>query len=204
MYRVTEGAGEVAAATHLVTDSAERLRRLRRAYGAWQEFESGPYFDLTGPQLAMLVQVQERMTTVHVALTLDLLLPSVQAVAGWYLEQWQPIAGASAATQLMRADEWPAIHDEMQRRWQQACVTIHAVRMALHRSAAYWGFNHAAGERARWPLAANGQSTAWQPGLAVAPTLTLALEFALPAARQPGRLRRLRRMWRGQWQGSLE
>ena len=42
MYRVAAGAGEVAAATHLVTDSAERLRRLRRAYAAWQEFEAGP------------------------------------------------------------------------------------------------------------------------------------------------------------------
>ena len=126
MYRVAAGAGEVAAATHLVTDSAERLRRLRRAYAAWQEFEAGPYFDLTEPQLGMLAQVQERMTTVHVALTLDLLLPSVQAAVDWYLVQWQPIAGAPAATQYLRADEWPPIHAEMQQRWAQACATIAA------------------------------------------------------------------------------
>jgi hypothetical protein len=55
-------------------------------------------------------------------------------------------------------------------------------------------------ERARWRWAwarpaALGVAPALLPALDDVPTLTLAVDFPLPAARQPGRLRRLRRSY---------
>ena len=81
MYRVSGGSveQEAAAAAHLASDLAERLRRLGAAYGEWRTFEPEPYFDLYGEQVQLLVHLAERVSTVYVAFYVDALLPSFQA-----------------------------------------------------------------------------------------------------------------------------
>ena len=84
MYRVTPATAvaEATAAARVVSEVAHRLQRLRHAYGAWEQFEPGPYFDLTPVQTARLVHVVERVSTVYVVFFVDALLPSFQAVVG--------------------------------------------------------------------------------------------------------------------------
>ena len=73
MYRVQHGEvdQEAVSAARLVSDLAERLRRLAGAYGEWQEFEVEPYFDLYGEQAELLVRISERVSTVHITFFVD-------------------------------------------------------------------------------------------------------------------------------------
>ena len=192
MYRISGGSVEqvAAAAAHLVSDLAERLRRLAAAYGEWRTFEAEPYFDLYGEQVQLLVHIAERVSTVYVAFYVDALLPSFQAAVDCLAYELAPARFQNGAFVQAQA--------AMSEHWQRLLAVQQAAREHLAHDAGFLAANGAGEERNRW-------RTAWQspppaglapllaPPLLETPTLTLSIEFPLPAYRQPGRLRRLRR-----------
>jgi hypothetical protein len=192
MYRI-DGANpptEAAAAARLASDVAERLRRLVSAYGEWSVFEPAPYFDLLPEQALQLVSIVERVTTVHVTFFVDLLLPSYKAAASYLAEMLSP-----AAAQDVPNVRW---QQEMGNRWHSLLAVLDLARGRLADDAGYLALNGANEERNRWRAAwAQVAVTPGMPGGSLTfervPTLTLSIDFPLPANRQPGRLRRLRR-----------
>ncbi|MFN8467722.1 MAG: hypothetical protein U0X20_19335 [Caldilineaceae bacterium] len=192
MYRVQQGdvEQEASSAARLVSDLAERLRRLTSAYGEWEEFEVEPYFDLYGEQTALLVHVSERVSTVHVTFYADAVLPSFQAAVDFLAQDLAPARfqnGAYATAQAVMSTHWQRLVDVVLR-----------TREHLAHDAGFLAANGAGEERSRcrsaWQSSApEGLLPALAPPLAETPTLTLSIEFPLPAYRQPGRLRRLRR-----------
>ena len=192
MYRVQQGdvEQEASSAARLVSDLAERLRRLANAYGEWEEFEVEPYFDLYGEQTALLVHVSERVSTVHVTFFADAVLPSFQAAVDFLAQNLAPARfqnGAYAAAQAAMDGHWQRLVDVVQR-----------TREHLAHDAGFLAANGASEERNRWRSAwqysaPEGLLPSLAPPLAETPTLTLSIEFPLPAYRQPGRRRRLRR-----------
>jgi hypothetical protein len=194
MYRVAEHSGQQEGqdAAQLAAEIAERLRRLRTAYGEWPLFEPGPYFDLTAPQAASLVRVVERVATVHVIFFVDALLPSFRRLVDCCALAVQPALRSGALP--------PDVQSELVHRWQRLLAVLTIARTQVRDDVGFLAANGADDERTRW-------RTHWQrpppeflppellPELATIPTLTLGVDFPLPAFRQPGRLRRLRRTW---------
>lgn len=194
MYHISgdTAASEGEAAAHLTREVAERLRRLGAAYGEWKIFEPGPYFDLTPEQVTTLVRVAERVATVHVTFYLDPLLPSFQDALYYMAEVLQPAIRRGTMTE--------EIGQGMVERWQRLIAVEEIARGLLQHDIGYLAVNGASDERARWqPLwqeaATELLDASLLPNLAATPTLTLSCDFPLPAYRQPGRLRRLRRAW---------
>ncbi|MEX1020182.1 MAG: hypothetical protein WDZ49_11010 [Litorilinea sp.] len=261
MYRIApaspEPAAEAAAAAQMIITLGDRLRRLGDAYGEWSDFDPAAYFDLTIPQTDCLLQLTERVTSVHLAFFTDLLLPSFQnAALYWeiyflpnYRQMQQalehvsgeaippgslgtvPTQGESppsdrdAAAMNTVAIEAAAIEatlpvevaemmpggeagaaqhffDEIQptmiAHWLRALTVARYTRRLLSDDPTFWALNAANDERLRrrwaWRMRpAPGIAAPLLPQLTDIPTLTLAIDFPLPAARQSGRLRRLRR-----------
>lgn len=192
MYRIGSGsiAHEAASAARLASDLAERLRRLAGAYGEWRSFEPEPYFDLYGEQAELLVKIAERVSTVHVTVYVDALLPSFQAAVDCLALEMAPARFRNGA--------YTAAQAAMSERWLRLLVVLSTTREQLAHDAGFLASNGASEERSRWRAAwQRPQPAGLAPALAVSlaetPTLTLSVEFPLPAARQPGRLRRLRR-----------
>lgn len=192
MYRISHGsvAQEAASAAHLASDLAERLRRLAAAYGEWRTFEPEPYFDLYGEQAQLLVHIAERVSTVHVAFYVDALLPSFQAAVDCLALELAPARFQNGAFTLAQA--------AMSERWLRLLAVVQTAREHLAHDAGFLASNGAGEERSRWRTAWQGSpppglAPALAPALSGTPTLTLSFEFPLPAYRQPGRLRRLRR-----------
>lgn len=191
MYRIEAGAGEAAAAVHVIETVGERLRRLRAAYGEWARFEPEPYFDLRPQHAAELLHISERVTTVHVVCFVDALLPSFQAALACFLDDFIPARRSGDDGQATTA---------MIAAWQQLVGVMLAVRTALAHDTAFMSMNAAGAERDRWrsywqATPPTGMPAVLLPALAQTPSLTLAVTLPLPAYRQPGRLRRLRRAW---------
>ncbi len=184
-YRLRPGSVEEEgrAAAQLAGDVAERLRRLRQAYGEWQQFEPGPYFDLTEEQAALLTRVVERASTVHVVIYLDALLPAFQAVQG--------CAGQNSPQMT------PCWQNALTRSWSRLLEVLGTAQRALQQDITLLAYSAADEERARWQRA-GGDCPAgpWAP-LAVKelPSLTLSVDLPLPVFLQSGRRRRLRRTW---------
>jgi hypothetical protein len=192
MYRLPAGspATEAHVAAQLTSEVAERLRRLRRAYGEWRAFEPGPYFDLTPAQVDLLTRVHERVATVHVVVFLDALLPAFQAIQS-YAARFPALAGS--------AEQSDTVYATLAGHWERMLEVVHAARQHLHHDIGFLALNGAAEEHERWrttlrSAAAGGAAWATQTHRPF-PSLTLSLEFPLPAYRQPGRKRRLRRTW---------
>jgi len=192
MYRVSGGSveQEAAAAAHLVSDLAERLRRLGAAYGEWRTFEPEPYFDLYGEQTRLLLHIAERVSTVYVAFYVDALLPSFQAAVDYLALELAPARFQNGAYALAQTN--------MSERWLRLVAVLQGARQQLVNDAGFLASNGAQEERARWRAAWGappppGLAPSLAPSLLETPTLTLSFEFPLPAWRQPGRLRRLRR-----------
>jgi hypothetical protein len=203
MYRVQQGTveQEATSAAHLVSELAERLRRLASAYGEWQEFEVEPYFDLYGEQAALLVRVSERVSTVHVTFYADTLLPSFQTAVDYLASQLGPARFHNGAYNAAQAT--------MSNYWQHLVAVIRQAREYLAQDAGFLATNSAGEERSRWRLAWQtatppGLLPVLAPALAETPTLTLSVEFPLPAYRQPGRLQRLRRARQRQLRGAQQ
>lgn len=210
MYQVSPGNGgnhsvqhEAQAAATMLMAVAERLRRLRAAYGAWRHFDAPAYFDLTEAQLARLVQISERVTSVHVVIYADALLPAFQAAEAFWQARFRPDY-LELRSHLRNGDRPLApvmafadrSQPQMIAHWQRLVVTIRATRALLDNEIGFWATNGSGEERARWRWAwtveaAPGIAPELLPPLAQTPTLTLATDFPLPTYRQPGRRRRL-------------
>jgi len=215
MYRVTGSAParEIVDGVRAVEETADRLRRLATAYGEWRVFDAGAYFDLTPAQTGDLVWLTERVNTVHVRFFADLLLPSFQRAADYWRRAFAPayaglrhdLSEGLPTSPMPRNGldttaglDFVAVKTEMIDRWRQARSMIEGVRDALDDSLTLVSMGGAREERNRWrhcwrTQPAPGVDPALLPPLAGLPTLTLTFDFPLPASRQPGRIRRLRR-----------
>jgi hypothetical protein len=194
---------EAQSAATMLMAVAERLRRLRTAYGAWRHFDAWAYFDLTSAQTDRLVQISERVTMVHVVFYADALLPSFQNAEAFWQENFRP--HYLELRNHLRSGDRPlepvlAFADrsqpQMLEHWQRLVAVIRATRALLGNEIGFWAANGSSDERARWRWAwatdpAPGIDAALLPTLAQTPTLTLATDFPLPTYRQPGRRRRL-------------
>lgn len=213
MYQVSSGSGdnsiessvesEAQSAAHMLMAVADRLRRLRGAYGAWRDFDACAYFDLTEPQSDRLVQISERVTMVHVVFYADALLPSFQRAEAFWQENFRPhyLDLRAHLRQGMRplgpvmafAD---GSQPQMLEHWQRLQAVIQTTRSLLDNEIGFWAANGSSDERARWRWAwstdpAPGIDERLLPPLAQTSTLTLSVDFPLPIYRQPGRRRRL-------------
>jgi hypothetical protein len=209
LYQVDSGdeANEVSSATHVLATVTDKLRRLASAYGEWQFFDAPAFFDLYPEQVELLLHLHEGVTMVHVTFYADLLLPSFQRTEQYWAREFFP-AYQAAHPFTQRTDLRSAYtahffeitQPKMVAYWQRTLSVVEAVRRELSQDI---GFLAAAGgseERDHWrqywsTRSANGLDDALLTPLAQLPTLTLSTSFPLPAHRQPGRLRRLRRMW---------
>ncbi|MYH61391.1 MAG: hypothetical protein F4148_06390, partial [Caldilineaceae bacterium SB0675_bin_29] len=72
------GAREVQTAVTTIAQAADKLRRMSRAYGEWQEFDVPAFFDLWPEHAPHLVRVEERVSTVYVTFFAVLLVPTYQ------------------------------------------------------------------------------------------------------------------------------
>ncbi len=189
MYRLAPGTveDEAHAAAQLVNEVGERMRRLAGAYGEWHLFEAGPYFDLSPAQVERLIHLSERVSTVHVVFFVDPLLPAFQAAHASAITTFQRAAAGFDASGL----------DAMVDRWRRLVAVVDLARRHLSEDIAFLSLNAGIEEQERWarlaPVVAE-RGTPWHAsGRLALPSLTLAVDFPLPAFRQPGRLRRLRR-----------
>jgi hypothetical protein len=193
MYRLTTGSveAEAHAAAQLVTEVAERLRRLKRAYGEWRTFEPGPYFDLTPAQVALLTRVTERVATVHVLFYVDALLPAFQSVQ-LYAARFPVHRGSTEQSDM--------VYTTLASHWRRMLEVVTAVQQRLRHDIDFLALSAAAEEQERWAPAQRLTGTISDPPWCVQrrgdlPSLTLSIDFPLPAYRQPGRKQRLRRTW---------
>ena len=209
MYQVSPGTAEYSvqqeaqSAAYMLIAVAERLRRLRSAYGAWRHFDAPAYFDLTVPQTERLVQISERVTMVHLLFYADALLPSFQRAEAFWQASFRP--HYLELRNHLRSGEKPLepvlafaerSQPQMIEHWQRLVAVIRATRTLLDNEIGFWASNGGSDERARWRWAwavdaAPGIDALLLPPLAQTPTLTLATDFPLPIYRQPGRRRRL-------------
>ena len=203
---------EASSAAQVVAQVLDRLQRLAGAYGEWQDFDPSAFFDLHPPQAEMLVQISERVSTVHVVFHADLLLPAFQEAERYWSRRFVPAYQAAAPS--LRSGTGDAfaqtfggeIQPGMVERWQRLVAVIQAARSILVDDLSFLVATGGESERYRW-------RRAWQmdapapldpallPDFDQLPTLTLALTFPLPTSRQPGRTRRLRRRWEQRGRG---
>ncbi len=208
-YRVPSGEveREIRVASQVVAAAADRLRRLVHAYGEWEVFDPCAYFDLYPEQAELLVHVSERVTTVHVTFYADLLLPSFRRVERTWAQEFFPAYQAAYPFEpgLDRRSAYTAHYYDFDvpkilAYWDRLRHVVQAVRSRLAEDIGYLAAAGGSEERAywqhHWP---QEPSQALDPRLLVPleeiKTLTLTVEFPLPAHRQPGRYRRLRRFW---------
>lgn len=199
MYHIS-GKGveeEATSAAYVVGQVAERLRRLAAAYGEWEHFDAPAYFDLSCEQATALVKIVERVSTVHVVFFCDQLLPSFRDAALFWSGRFSPAFLQMRQEPVLAEQVYCELQPVMVERWQQLLAVIRTARTILAEDVGFLATNGAHDERERWQRwwaapAHPGLDEALMPPLAQVPTLTLTLDFALPAHRQPGRLRRLR------------
>lgn len=200
-------AREAQTAVTTVAQTADRLRRLAKAYGEWSEFDVPAYFNLWPEHAPHLVHIEERVSTVNVTFFADMLLPSFQRAEQYWVQEFFPAYQAAHSFQGRTADCSSFTAHFLEYEQPKMCAYWgKLVSVALEARRALWndiGFlaGAAAGEEeARWRWAWRcppppGLDDRLLPSLRQLPTLTLGIEFPLPAYRQPGRTRRLRRMW---------
>jgi hypothetical protein len=200
---------EAQAAAHMLLAVADRLRRLNGAYGEWRRFDASAYFDLPDLLAERLVRVVERVSTVHAIFFADLLLPAFQTAEAFWLERYRTQyrvlraqlhngslnGGAPLGPLMAFADH---CQPQMVEHWVRLVQVVTRTRALLSDELGYWAASGGDDERARWQHIwqrppAPGMAAVLLPDVAALPTLTLAVDFPLPAYRQPGRLRRLRR-----------
>jgi hypothetical protein len=206
MYRIG-GHGtkkEAQSAANVLTELADRLRRLESAYGEWKHFDAEAYFDLPSRQVSQLVKVSERVSTVRATIFMDLLLPSYQRAEAFWFRQFRRDYQALHNNLTYGTEPLPDVarfYEQSQPRmaayWQHLLKVIRGARAALDADAGFLAVNGSEDERARWRKAwtqppARGLDQTLMPLSQNIPTLTLSFDFPLPINRQPGRLRRLR------------
>lgn len=200
MYRINGATvnSEIDAASRVMGEVVERMRRLNDAYGEWRLFDIPAYFDLTESQAVSLVRIRERVSTVHVTFYADLLLPSFQQLLSYWSQTFAPayqqMSQSADAYTLFLTEVQPAMIEQ----WQRLLTVITQSRRLLLEDVSFLAANGGQEERAQWRHwwerpPAPGLDPRLTPELGQLPTLTLSLDFPLPAHRQPHRLRRLRR-----------
>lgn len=204
-------AREVRMAAHTVGEIADKLRRLAQAYGEWSPFDAPAYFDLYPRHARLLLSVSERVSSVHVSFYADLLLPSFRRAERYWATEFFPAYQAGRPKASPRVEDSAfATHfhqiaqPKMVAYWQRAQAVIQQVRAQLSDDITFLAATGGAEERDFWQRSwpshpARGVDPLLLPNLESVPSLTLAVSFPLPAHRQPGRLRRLRRIWRREW-----
>lgn len=208
-YQIDEGDfdREIASAAHTVAMIADKLRRLASAYGEWHHFDAPAFFDLYPAQVKLLLSVSERVSTVHVSFYADLLLPSFQRMEQYWAQEFFPAyqAGFPFTQQTDQRSSFTSHFFEIAQPkliayWERTEAVVRAVRQELSDDIGFLATAGGSEERAQWqPLwprrSALGLTDELLRPLEGIPTLTLSTSFPLPAHRQPGRLRRLRRQW---------
>jgi hypothetical protein len=199
LYQVAGGSeqAEATAAAHVIGEVVERLRRLTAAYSEWDRFDAPAYFDLSHEQAAHLVRVAERVSTVHVIFFVDLLLPSFCAATTFWHEHFVPAYGQMRQEPRLAEAFHTCLQPQMVEHWHRLLAVVRETRTILAEDVGFLAANGAHEERSRWQRywqtpPRPDLAVALTPPLADVPTLTLTVEFALPAHRQPDRLRRLR------------
>lgn len=209
MYQVRNSSlgDETQDIVHVVEHLVDRLRRLSDAYGAWQDFDAGAYFDLTESQANRLVTVTERVSTVHVIFRTDLLLPTFRrAILFWAgqfvaahttLHSFIGVRGRAAVHTAFDDDFFADSQPSMTILWERLLCIAEDVRTRLADDPGFMATLATEETQTRWrklwaTAPATGLCDQLTPELFSIPTLTLSFDFPLPAHRQPGRLRRLR------------
>lgn len=205
-------AKEAQTAINTIAQVADKLRRLATAYGEWTEFDIPAFFDLWPEHAPYLVQIEERVSTVCVTFYADMLLPSFQRVEQYWAQEFFP-AYQSARPFLHGCAEQSSFsahflefeQPKLIAYWEKILTIVAEARRTLWNDIGFLAAAAGAEEKANWQWAwrtrpALGLDERLLPDLRQLPTLTLIVEFPLPAYRQPGRVRRLRRMWQtGNW-----
>ena len=201
------GAREVQTAVTTIAQVADKLRRMSRAYGEWQEFDVPAFFDLWPEHAPHLVHVEERVSTVNVTFFADLLLPSFQRAEQYWAREFfpayqtaRPPLNTSADSSSFTAHFLEFEQPKMRAYWDKLIAVAGETRRALWNDIGFVAASAGGEEKTHWQWAWRGKAP---PGLdrrllpspQQLPTLTLGVEFPLPASRQPGRVRRLRRTW---------
>ena len=201
------GAREVQTAVTTIAQIADKLRRMSRAYGEWQEFDVPAFFDLWPEHAPHLVHVEERVSTVNVTFFADLLLPSFQRAEQYWAREFfpayqtaRPPLNTSADSSSFTAHFLDFEQPKMQAYWDKLIDVMGDTRRALWNDIDFLAATAGGEEKTHWMWAwqckaAPGLDSRLLPPLQHLPTLTLGVEFPLPASRQPGRVRRLRRTW---------
>jgi hypothetical protein len=132
----------------------------------------------------------ERAATVHVTFCLDVLLPAFQNVHAY---------AAQVAMTTGSAEQDETIYTTLTAHWQRMLTVIGAARHHLHQDIGFLALNGASEQQERWirvQRTKQGLAAPWASlERSATPTLTLSIDFPLPAFRQPGRKRRLMRTW---------
>lgn len=201
------GAREVQTAVTTIAQVADKLRRMARAYGEWQEFDIPAFFDLWPEHAPCLVNLEERVSTVNVTFFADLLLPSFQRAEQYWAQEFfpayqtaRPPLNASAESSSFTAHFLEFEQPKMRAYWEKLMAVMAETRRALWNDIDFLAATAGGEEKAYWQWAWRGPASpgldgGLLPPLQQLPTLTLGVEFPLPASRQPGRVRRLRRTW---------
>jgi len=214
LYQIAAGdeEDEVSSATHVLAAVTDKLRRLASAYGEWQFFDAPAFFDLYPEQVELLLHLHEGVTMVHATFYADLLLPSFQRTEEYWAREFfpayqsaHPFAQHTGPRSVYTEHFFEITQPKMVAYWQRTLSVVAAVRRELSEDIGFLATAGGSEERDHWRQhwslrAAKGLDEVLLTPLAALPTLTLSISFPLPAHRQPGRLRRLRRMWsQGDW-----
>ena len=210
------GAREVQTAVTTIAQVANKLRRMARAYGEWQEFDIPAFFDLWPEHAPHLVHVEERVSTVNVTFFADQLLPSFQRAEQYWAQEFfaayqtaRPPLNASADSSSFTAHFLEFEQPKMRAYWDKLISIMAETRSTLWNDIDFLAATAGGEEKALWQWAWAGPSPPGLdprllPPLQQLPTLTLGVEFPLPASRQPGRVRRLRRTWESEARRRLQ
>ena len=201
------GAREVQTAVSTIAQVADKLRRMARAYGEWQEFDVPAFFDLWPEHAPHLVHIEERVSTVNVTFFADLLLPSFQRTEQYWAREFfaayqtaRPPLNASPDSSSFTAHFIDFEQPKMWAYWDKLLSVMSETRRELWNDIDFLAATGGGEEKAHWQWAWRspappGLDRRLLPPLQQLPTLTLGVEFPLPASRQPGRVRLLRRTW---------
>lgn len=198
---------EASAAAETIGVVADKLRRMMGAYGEWSVFDAPAYFDLYPAQTALLLHISERVSTVHVTFYADLLLPSFRRAERIWAEEFFP--AYQAARPFTRHTSHSSAYSthfaeidqpKLLAYWERLWAVVSGARKILNEDIGFLASSGGSDERNRWRASwqqqpAPGLDIRLLPALDSVPTVTLTTSFPLPIHRQPGRMRRLRRMW---------
>ena len=221
-YRVRAGGADEDRARFLarcVNVLADRLARLPRAWGEWDEFDAPAFFDLYPEQAEVLLSIRQTRSAVRVTVYADVLSPAFQEAETYWVEHVVPalhvaqpalFAHAGPASLDGVGEAWAEmlareIGPEMERRLYRAAREIERARGLLYE----WGLvdflitSAAWEERYRVAASRNGHVDArlWER-LRLVPTLTLEIAFSLVPESARLRRRALMRWYRRPWSRS--